>query len=177
MIADALPRETLIVATTGKISRELYEYRIASKQSESSDFLTVGSMGHASAIALGLATSRPDRTVVCLDGDGAMLMHLGTIATIATSLPKNLIHIVLNNGCHESVGGLPSAADTVSLSALLEAAGYPSVSKVTTATELDQALTILETGDTQALEVVVSAVPVTTLGDPSARQERPKKPL
>ena len=80
-----------------------------------------------------------------------MLMHLGTIATIATSLPKNLIHLVLNNGCHESVGGLPSAADTVSLSALLKAAGYPNVSKVTTATELHQALTILETGDIRHL--------------------------
>ena len=175
MIADALPRETLIVATTGKISRELYEHRIASKQSESSDFLTVGSMGHASAIALGLATSRPDRTVVCLDGDGAMLMHLGTIATIATSLPKNLIHLVLNNGCHESVGGLPSAADTVSLSALLKAAGYPNVSKVTTATELRQALTTLEAGDTQALEVVVSAGSRNDLGRPKRTPREAKE--
>ena len=104
-------------------------------------------------------------------------MHLGTIATIATSLPKNLIHIVLNNGCHESVGGLPSAADTVSLSALLEAAGYPSVSKVTTANELRQALTTLETGDIRHLKWWYQPARATTLDGPSARQERQKKPL
>ena len=106
-IAKALPPNALVVATTGKISRELYEYRQNSQTNGDLDFLTVGSMGHASAIALGLARSQPNRPVVCLDGDGAMLMHLGTVGTIATQMPANLTHIILNNGCHESVGGLP----------------------------------------------------------------------
>jgi len=89
-------------------SRELYESRIKMGQKGDSDFLTVGSMGHASSIALGIALHAPDRTIFCIDGDGAMLMHMGALSTIAESGVTNLKHIVINNGAHDSVGGQPT---------------------------------------------------------------------
>ena len=123
-------------------------------------------MGHASAIALGLARSQPSRPVVCLDGDGAMLMHLGTIGTIATNMPANLTHVVLNNGCHESVGGLPSAGETLRLSDLLQAAGYPNVSCVDTQESLQSALTDIGVTKPRAIEVIVAADSRSDLGRP-----------
>jgi phosphonopyruvate decarboxylase len=114
----------MVVATTGMISRELYELRGALGQDRSSDFLTVGSMGHASQIALGIARAKPETQVVCLDGDGAALMHLGGMATIGTSVIGNLLHIVLNNGAHDSVGGQPTVAQKISLTAIARACGY-----------------------------------------------------
>jgi len=117
--------EDVFIATTGKISRELFELRVERKE-EQRDFLTVGSMGHASSIALGVAQARPNRRVICMDGDGAMLMHMGVMPTIGTSAPRNLIHIILNNGAHESVGGQPTVARQMDLNALARASGYAS---------------------------------------------------
>ena len=114
-----------VVSTTGNASRDVYEYRAAQNQGHSHDFLTVGSMGHSSSIALGIALQKKDSRVWCLDGDGAALMHLGAIAVIGTSGSANLIHIVLNNEAHESVGGLPTAAGGVDLCAIARACGYP----------------------------------------------------
>jgi phosphonopyruvate decarboxylase len=124
LIISKLPASTMVVATTGMISRELYELRGALGQDRSSDFLTVGSMGHASQIALGIARAKPGTQVVCLDGDGAALMHLGGMATIGTSVIGNLLHIVLNNGAHDSVGGQPTVAQEISLTAIAQACGY-----------------------------------------------------
>ena len=124
LIISNLPASTMVVATTGMISRELYELRGALGQDRSSDFLTVGSMGHASQIALGIARAKPETQVVCLDGDGAALMHLGGMATIGTSVIGNLLHIVLNNGAHDSVGGQPTVAQKISLTAIARACGY-----------------------------------------------------
>jgi phosphonopyruvate decarboxylase len=123
-ITESLRADSIIVATTGMISRELYEQRVNRNQDRSGDFLTVGSMGHASQIALGIARSKPDAKVVCLDGDGAALMHLGGMATIGTSECGNLLHIVLNNGAHDSVGGQPTVAQQISLTAIAQACGY-----------------------------------------------------
>lgn len=128
LVTGALPAEATIVATTGMISRELYESRGALGQDRSSDFLTVGSMGHASQIALGIARAKPGTQVVCLDGDGAALMHLGGMATIGTSETGDLLHIVLNNGAHDSVGGQPTVAQQISLTAIATACGYDVVS-------------------------------------------------
>ena len=127
LITGTLPAGATIVATTGMISRELYESRGALGQDRSSDFLTVGSMGHASQIALGIARAKPGAQVVCLDGDGAALMHLGGLATVGTSETGDLFHIVLNNGAHDSVGGQPTVAQQISLTAIARACGYDAV--------------------------------------------------
>lgn len=114
-------------ATTGMISRELYEQRGALGQDRASDFLTVGAMGHASQIAFGLARAKPSAKVVCLDGDGAVLMHMGGLATIGASKAGEMLHIVLNNGSHDSVGGQQTVAFDVSLTAVATACGYDTV--------------------------------------------------
>jgi phosphonopyruvate decarboxylase len=113
-----------IVATTGKISRELYECRARAGDGHERDFLTVGSMGHASQIAMGIALAQPGRQVVCLDGDGAMLMHMGAAAIVGAAGVANFKHIILNNGVHDSVGGMPSAGLRVSFTEIARACGY-----------------------------------------------------
>lgn len=123
-LAETLPNDAVIVATTGHISRELYEYRKRAGDSAGRDFLTVGSMGHSSQIALGIALQRPERTVVCLDGDGAALMHMGGLASIGARRPRNLYHIVLNNGVHDSVGSQPTVAQQIDLTGVARACGY-----------------------------------------------------
>lgn len=116
--------EDPIVSTTGKASRELFEIREASMQEHKYDFLTVGSMGHASSIALGIAAQKPEAKIWCIDGDGAMLMHMGAMAVIGAHAPKNLVHIVINNGAHETVGGMPTAAGSIDVPAIALACGY-----------------------------------------------------
>lgn len=130
----------VLVSTTGKTSRELFEIRERNQQSHSYDFLTVGSMGHSSSIALGIALNKPEKTVWCIDGDGAVLMHMGSMAVIGSKKPENLIHVVVNNGSHESVGGMPTVADTMNLPAIAEACSYPSVFSVSTKNELESVL-------------------------------------
>ena len=112
------------VSTTGKLSREVFELREKLGQDHRRDFLTVGSMGHASMIALGVAESKPDRRVWCLDGDGAVMMHLGSLALIGRRAPKNLVHVVVNNGAHETVGGMPVCGGSLNIQALASACGY-----------------------------------------------------
>ena len=129
-----------VVSTTGKASREVYELRKGRGQGHGHDFLTVGSMGHSSSIALGIALQKPDRRVWCLDGDGAALMHLGAMALIGANRPANLIHIVLNNEAHESVGGLPTVAGALDLPAIARACGYPGAVSVDSPEALDDAL-------------------------------------
>ena len=132
--------EDPIVSTTGKASRELFEIRVANEQSHKYDFLTVGSMGHSSSIALGVALNRPGKRIWCVDGDGAALMHMGAMAVIGANKPENLIHIVINNGAHETVGGMPTAASQIDLPAIAKACGYPFAETVADYDALDQAL-------------------------------------
>lgn len=113
-----------IVSTTGKASRELYELREKRGDDHSRDFLTVGSMGHASSIALGIALQRTDERVYIVDGDGAALMHMGALTVIGQAQPKNLVHILIDNEAHESVGGFPTAAKNVDFCAVARACGY-----------------------------------------------------
>lgn len=113
----------MIISTTGKTSREVYEIRSSSNQTVA-DFLTVGGMGHTSSIALGACLARTDRKVVCLDGDGSLIMHMGSSAIIGQSKPENLIHILINNSAHESVGGQPTAANEIDFKMLAESLGY-----------------------------------------------------
>jgi phosphonopyruvate decarboxylase len=123
-VLAGLPSEAAVVSTTGRISRELDELRARGGRGASADFLMVGSMGRASQIALGIALAKPDRLVVCLDGDGAVLMHMGGLATIGSMKPPRLVHIVFNNGAHESVGGHPTAAFDIDLTAIARGCGY-----------------------------------------------------
>lgn len=116
--------ESPIVSTTGKASRELFEIREANGQSHKYDFLTVGSMGHSSSIALGIALNKPHTKVWCIDGDGAVLMHMGAMAVLGANAPENMIHVVINNGAHETVGGMPTVAEKIDLTAIAKACGY-----------------------------------------------------
>lgn len=132
--------EDPIVSTTGKASRELFETRVANGQSHQYDFLTVGSMGHSSSIALGVAINKPEQRIWCVDGDGAVLMHMGSMAVIGANKPKNLIHIVINNGAHETVGGMPTVAGSIDLVAIAKACGYPYTVRVDSYEQLDEEL-------------------------------------
>lgn len=132
--------EDPIVSTTGKASRELFETRVANGQSHKYDFLTVGSMGHSSSIALGVAINKPDTRIWCVDGDGAVLMHMGSMAVLGANKPKNLIHIVINNGAHETVGGMPTVAGEIDLVAIAKGCGYPNTVCVDNFEDLDKEL-------------------------------------
>ena len=136
LIAAAVSEHDVIVSTTGKTSRELFEYRVAKHQGHQQDFLTVGSMGHASQIALGIAINQPDRRVFCFDGDGATIMHTGNMAIIGTVAPANYYHIVFNNGAHDSVGGQPTVGLKVDIPAVARALGYQTVISVDNETDL-----------------------------------------
>ena len=132
--------DDMIVSTTGKASRELFEIREAMGQDHGHDFLTVGSMGHSSSIALGIALNRKDRRIWCVDGDGAVLMHMGAMAVIGANKPENMIHIVINNSAHETVGGMPTVAGSIDLPAVALACGYPNATSAGSFAELDKAL-------------------------------------
>jgi len=123
-LLDTLPPNAVIVSTTGMISRELYETRVRRGEGHERDFLTVGSMGHASQIALGIAQAQPNRPVICLDGDGASIMQMGNMAIVGQSGCANLTHIVLNNAAHDSVGGQPTVGGAIDLPAIARACGY-----------------------------------------------------
>ena len=126
-VAAALGEKDAIVSTTGMISRELFEYRTKMNQGHERDFLTVGSMGHASQIALGIALEKQDRKIWCFDGDGASIMHMGSMAIVAQKAPKNYVHVVFNNGAHDSVGGQPTVGLQIDLPAIAMAVGYKHV--------------------------------------------------
>lgn len=116
--------EDIIVSTTGKASRELFEIRKQKGQYHKRDFLTVGSMGHSSSIALGIALNKPHTRVWCLDGDGAALMHMGAMAVIGSQAPANYVHVIINNGAHESVGGQPTVAGKIDFRSIARGCGY-----------------------------------------------------
>ena len=142
-VAAALGEKDCIVSTTGMISRELFEYRAAMNQGHERDFLTVGSMGHASQIALGIALAQPERRVWCFDGDGATIMHMGSMAIVANKAPKNYVHVVFNNGAHDSVGGQPTVGLKIDLPAVAKAVGYKAAISVSSKEELEKELSTL----------------------------------
>ena len=140
MIADNLTSQDVIVATTGKTGRELFAYREVRQHSHDQDLLTVGGMGHASTIACGIAQQQPTRQIYILDGDGAVLMHMGALAFIGNSRLKNVYHFVINNGAHESVGGQLTIAHDINLPAIAKACGYSQVYVVSECQELREVL-------------------------------------
>lgn len=126
MVVDLINEDDIVVSTTGKISRELFEIRSKKKMGHFRDFLTVGGMGHANQIALGIALIKKNRTIYCFDGDGAILMHAGSIGTIGQQTPSNMKHIVFNNGSHDSVGGQPTIGFDISFRDMANIFNYKS---------------------------------------------------
>ena len=144
VILDHMPADTIYSATTGRATRELFFLREKRGETKARDFLNVGSMGHASSVALGIALEKPDRHVVALDGDAAAIMHMGAMTMASKVSAPRFLHVVLNNGAHESVGGQPSAGHLVDFTAIAEACGYATVGRaVTTREELIAALEAL----------------------------------
>ncbi|HNQ98304.1 MAG TPA: thiamine pyrophosphate-dependent enzyme, partial [Treponemataceae bacterium] len=166
----------VIVSTTGMASRELYELREKHGMGHERDFLTVGSMGHASQIALSIALNQKTRRVVCLDGDGATLMHMGALATVGTRKPGNMIHVVLNNAAHDSVGGQPTVARDIDLSSIAQACGYRKVQTVQDGESLTKALGQSAEGPL-FLEVIVTKGSRKDLGRPKASPQENKQAL
>jgi phosphonopyruvate decarboxylase len=166
-IIQAAPADAAFVSTTGMASRELYELRDASHQGHEKDFLTVGSMGHASQIALSIALVRKNSPVYVIDGDGAAIMQMGGMAIIGTRRPKNLVHIVLNNGAHDSVGGQPTVGLKIDLCAAARACGYEQAACVSSESELKNVLqTLSPQNKTTFIEVRVKKGARKDLGRP-----------
>ena len=160
--------DDIVVSTTGKISRELFEIREGQGMGHGHDFLTVGSMGHSAMIALGVALQKKDRRVWCLDGDGAVLMHMGALSLVGSCQPKNLIHVVLNNCAHETVGGVPTAIASTNLCAVARAAGYRAADKVNSLSEIKPVLEkLLAAGGPVLLEIPVALGSREDLGRPT----------
>lgn len=177
-VAAALGEKDCIVSTTGMISRELFEYRTAMNQGHERDFLTVGSMGHASQIALGIAMAKPDRKVWCFDGDGAALMHMGSMAIVAGKAPKNYYHVVFNNGAHDSVGGQPTVGLRIDLPAVAKAVGYKVAFSVETKENLAELLnTVYSFEGPVFLEVKVKKGNRKNLGRPTTTPVQNKEAL
>ncbi len=133
-----------IFSTTGMISRELYEIRKRNKQSNSNDFLSVGSMGHVSQIALGYALKEKNKKIICLDGDGSIIMHMGNLATIGMHKLDNFIHIILNNCSHDSVGGSPTVfGDKFDILKIAEGCGYSYTARCKNVVEIESNLSYM----------------------------------
>ena len=177
-VAAALGEKDCIVSTTGMISRELFEYRTAMNEGHERDFLTVGSMGHASQIALGIALAKQDRKVWCFDGDGASIMHMGSMAIVANKAPKNYIHVVFNNGAHDSVGVQPTVGLKIDLPAVARAVGYMTVYSVETKEYLKELLDKVKTQEGPVfLEVKVKKGNRKDLGRPTTTPIQNKEAL
>ena len=176
-VAAALGEKDCIVSTTGMISRELFEYRAAMNQGHERDFLTVGSMGHASQIALGIALAQPHRRVWCFDGDGAAIMHMGSMAIVANKAPKNYVHVVFNNGAHDSVGGQPTVGLKIDLPGVAMAVGYKSTVSVDNKEELVKQLSYLKADGPVLLEIKVKKGNRKDLGRPTTTPIQNKEAL
>ncbi|MBQ3094218.1 MAG: phosphonopyruvate decarboxylase [Clostridia bacterium] len=147
ILLDHMPADTVYAATTGRATRELFFLREKRNETKAHDFLNVGSMGHASSVAMGMALQTPDRHVVALDGDAAAIMHMGALTMVSKLDLPNFMHVLLNNGAHESVGGQPSAGQCVDFTAVADACGYATVHHaVTTEEELIEAVRTLKDG-------------------------------
>ncbi len=170
-IVKSLEKDSVIISTTGKISRELFEVREAFGQGHEKDFLTVGSMGHSSQIALGISLTKENKEVYCLDGDGAFIMHMGSITTIGKLAPSNFKHIILNNGAHESVGKQPTAGFDMDIPSIAIASGYKNAWSTENFEDLKNKLRLLkESEGPSLLEIKINL-------DSRKDLERPTKSL
>lgn len=175
------PENAAFVSTTGMASRELYELREKHGMGHEKDFLTVGSMGHASQIALSIAMQKPDRPVFCIDGDGAAIMQMGGMATVGTRSPKNMVHFVMNNGAHDSVGGQPTVGLEINLPEIAKACCYKRIYSAKNEKELSEVLAKIKnsfddnTNELTFVEVKVSKGARKDLGRPKSTPQENKK--
>jgi len=176
IIINELNPDDIVVSTTGVASRELFEYRTKKSQSHEKDFLTVGGMGHASQIALGISLFKKNRTVFCIDGDGALIMHMGALAVNANNAGDNFMHIVINNCAHDSVGGQPTVGDKIDIRGIATSAGYRWSKKVSTIEEIIKAIQeIIEVKGPALLEIQVKKGFRNDLGRPTINPKENKK--
>ena len=176
-VAASIPSDAVIVSTTGMISRELFEYRTAMGQGHERDFLTVGSMGHASMIALGIALQHPERKVYCFDGDGASIMHMGNMAIVGSKSPSNYVHVIFNNGAHDSVGGQPTVGHEIDIVAIAHAMHYQDAVCVWTPEQLKEALGSMSSDGLHLIEVRVKKGNRKDLGRPTTTPIQNKEAL
>jgi len=170
IIAKELGNHDVVVGTTGFLSRELYEIRVRNNMPHDREFLCVGSMGHASSIAFGIAKSKPSRQVICLDGDGAALMHMGSLALIGSSKCENFKHILLNNGAHDSVGAQPTVGFDVDFVGIAKSCGYGEVFSVKSEEEIKEGVKRLRGAKGPAfMEVRIRPGARTDLGRPKTK--------
>ncbi len=168
-VVDLLGDDDVVISTTGKTSRELYEYRAARGDGHGNDFLTVGAMGHTSSIAMGVAHSRPGHRTICMDGDGSALMHMGALAIIGQSGLANLVHVVINNGAHDSVGGQPTVGFAINVADIAENCGYTQVLSASCEKDVKMAFTQLTGAQGPALlEIRVNKGARSDLGRPKS---------
>lgn len=170
ILLERLSDDDVMVSTTGKTSREVFEVREARNEPHFRDFLCVGNMGHTSQIALGIALGKPNRKVICLDGDGSFLMHMGSAAVVGDQAPKNLRYILINNGAHESVGGQPTVGFSTDFKRIAEACNFKSVSTASSEEELSQNIDeFLEKDGPSMLEINVKKGSRADLGRPTVK--------
>jgi len=176
LIIDKLNDNDVIVSTTGMTSRELFECREQMKQDHHKDFLTVGSMGHASQIALGIAMSIPERQIFCLDGDGSLIMHMGSLGIIGSKSSKNFKHVILNNSVHGSVGGQPTVGGEIDIISTALSCRYKIAYRAETKKELIEKISLLRSAEGPALlEVRINEEYRKELGRPTVSPQKNKE--
>ncbi|MCK4340076.1 MAG: phosphonopyruvate decarboxylase [Candidatus Cloacimonetes bacterium] len=170
IILNKLPEDSIVISTTGKTSREIYEIREKNREPHFKDFLTVGSMGHCSSIAFGIAIAKPDRNVICIDGDGSFIMHMGFLSTVGKLKPRNFYHILINNFVHESVGGQETGARFIDVPMLVESNGYKNVYSVKNDEELiNHFCEFIQTKGPNFLEIKIRPGSKEELGRPTLK--------
>lgn len=170
ILLQHIPNDAMIVSTTGKTSREIFEIREKNDEPHFKDFLTVGSMGHCSSIALGVALAQPKRKVICIDGDGAFIMHMGSLAAIGKAQPSNFYHILMNNYVHESVGGQDTAIDAIDVQGVVNSSKYAGVSQINNTSDLENKIdNILSGQGPQFLEIKLKPGSRADLGRPTIK--------
>ena len=178
LVASALDNNSVVISTTGKISRELFEYREMKGENHEHDFLTVGSMGHSSQIAVGIALAQKDRKVYCFDGDGAVIMHMGSLGIVGNLAPENFYHILFNNGAHDTVGGQPTIGFNINFIQIAHHLGYKSVISVDNENALQSILHSLDTYEAPVfLEIKVRKGSRDDLGRPTTTPIQNKQSL
>jgi len=146
LIIGELKGNAAVISTTGKTSRELFELRKRKRQGHKCDFYTLGSMGCSAGIALGVALQKPKKKVFVFDGDGSVLMKMGTLATVGHYLPKNFYHIIFDNNTHDSTGGQRTVSDTVQFDKVAKACGYKSARVLSREKEIKESLSNIKQG-------------------------------
>ena len=170
IVLKHIPNDAVVVSTTGKTSREIFEIREKNNKPHFKDFLTVGSMGHCSSIALGIALAQPKRKVICIDGDGALLMHLGALTTVGKIQPSNFYHILMNNYVHESVGGQKTAIDSIDVQGIVNSTNYKNIIGIDTTDKLSKNLAdFFNNSGPNFLEIKLKPGSRTDLGRPTIK--------